>query len=76
MSEPVFITSRENTLLKELRKLSTDNTAYRKAGRYWVEGDHLCSAALQRGLQPAVLVVSESFWPSAPVEYALSLIHI
>ena len=29
MSEPVFITSRENTLLKELRKLSTDNTAYR-----------------------------------------------
>ncbi|WP_294767321.1 RNA methyltransferase [uncultured Rhodoferax sp.] len=70
MSEPVFITSRENTLLKELRKLSTDNTAYRKAGRYWVEGDHLCSAALQRGLQPAVLVVSESFWPSAPVEYA------
>ena len=74
MSEPVFITSRENALLKELRKLSTDNTAYRKAGRYWVEGDHLCSAALLRGLQPAVLVVSESFWPLAPVEYARAAI--
>lgn len=76
MSEPVFITSRENALLKELRKLSTDNTAYRKAGRYWVEGDHLCSAALQRGLQPAVLVVSESFWPLAPAEYARAAIKI
>ncbi len=74
MSEPVLITSRENVLLKELRKLSTDNTAYRKAGRYWVEGDHLCSAALLRGLQPAVLVVSESFWPLAPVEYARAAI--
>ena len=74
MSEPVFITSRENALLKELRKLSTENTAYRKAGRFWVEGDHLCSAALQRGLQPAVLVVSESFWPLAPVQYAQAAI--
>ena len=70
MSEPVLITSRENALLKELRKLSTDNTAYRKAGRFWVEGDHLCSAALQRGLKPSVLVVSESFLPLAHVEYA------
>ncbi|MBX9817000.1 MAG: RNA methyltransferase [Burkholderiaceae bacterium] len=74
MSEPVFITSRENALLKELRKLSTENTAYRKAGRFWVEGDHLCSAALQRGLQPVVLVVSESFWPLAPVQYAQAAI--
>jgi len=74
MSEPVLITSRENALLKELRKLSTDNTAYRKAGRFWVEGDHLCSAALHRGLQPAVLVVSESFWPLAHVEYARAAI--
>ncbi|HCX82358.1 MAG: rRNA methyltransferase [Curvibacter sp. RIFCSPHIGHO2_12_FULL_63_18] len=74
MSEPVFVTSRENALLKELRKLSTDNTAYRKAGRFWIEGDHLCSAALHRGLQPAALVVSESFWPLAPVEYARAAI--
>lgn len=74
MSEPVFITSRENALLKELRKLSTDNTAYRKAGRFWVEGDHLCSAALHRGLQPAVLVAAESFLPLAPAEYARAAI--
>jgi TrmH family RNA methyltransferase len=76
MSEPVIVTSRENALLKELRKLSTDNTAYRKAGRFWIEGDHLCSAALARGVVPSVLVVSESFMPLAPVEYAQAAIKI
>ena len=76
MAEPVFITSRDNALLKELRKLSTDNTAYRKSGRFWIEGDHLCSAALQRGIVPAVMVVSEAFWPLAPVEYAQAAIKI
>jgi TrmH family RNA methyltransferase len=62
MSDPVFVTSRDNPLLKELRKLAQDNSAYRKAGRFWIEGDHLCSAALQRGLQPTVAVYSETFW--------------
>ena len=61
------ITSRDNSFLKELRKLSTESTAYRKAGRVWLEGDHLCSAALVRGIQPAVAVFSESFWPLAGV---------
>jgi RNA methyltransferase, TrmH family len=70
MAEPQLITSRDNPLLKELRKLSTDNTAYRKVGRFWVEGDHLCSAALQRGVCPAIGVFSESFWPLARIEYA------
>jgi len=64
------ITSRDNPLLKELRKLHEDNTAYRKLGRYWVEGDHLCSAAIVRGLRPAIAVYSEDFWPKAPLEYA------
>ena len=40
------IASRDNPLLKELRKLAQGNTAYRKTGRFWIEGDHLCSAAL------------------------------
>ena len=74
MASPLFITSRDNPLLKELRKLAQDNAAYRKTGRYWIEGDHLCSAALQRGLKPAILVTSESFGPGAQVEYALAAI--
>lgn len=62
MSEPVFVNSRDNPWLKELRKVAQDNTAYRRAGQFWVEGDHLCSAALQRGLQPIAAVYSETFW--------------
>lgn len=66
----MHITSRDNPLIKEIRKLSTDSTAYRRHGRVWLEGDHLCRAALARGILPAVAVFSESFWPVAPVELA------
>jgi RNA methyltransferase, TrmH family len=59
------ITSRDNSLLKELRKLSADATAYRKLGRVWLEGDHLCRAALQRGWVPAIGIFAESQWPAA-----------
>ncbi|MEY4427270.1 MAG: hypothetical protein RL535_1568 [Pseudomonadota bacterium] len=64
----IHITSRDNTLLKELRKLSSEPTAYRKTGRVWLEGDHLCSAALNRGIEPVIAVFSESFTPSNPHE--------
>lgn len=74
MAEPLSVTSRDNPLLKELRKVAQDNTAYRKAGRFWVEGDHLCSAALARGVKPAVAVYSESFYPLAPAGYAQAAI--
>jgi TrmH family RNA methyltransferase len=64
------IGSRDNPLLRELRQLGRDSTAYRKTGRIWLEGDHLCRAALVRGLQPVLAVFSESFWPSVPVEWS------
>lgn len=70
--QPAFIHSRDNALLKDLRRLSQDSTAYRRQGRVWLEGDHLCSAALARGRAPAVAVFSESFWPLAPAQYALA----
>ena len=66
-SETINITSRDNPLLKELRKLSSEPTAYRKTGRVWLEGDHLCSAALLRGIKPSIAVFSESFMPIAAV---------
>jgi TrmH family RNA methyltransferase len=71
---PQHITSRDNAFLKDLRRLAQDNTAYRKQGRFWAEGDHLCRAALVRGVQPAVAVFSESYWPLAPVECAQAAI--
>lgn len=64
------VTSRDNPLIKELRKLSQDSTAYRKQQRVWLEGDHLCRAALARGLKPSIAVFSASFWPLAPAEWA------
>ena len=70
------IHSRDNAFVKDLRRLAQDSTAYRKQGRVWLEGDHLCSAALQRGVHPAVAVFSESFWPQAPEIYAQAAIKI
>ncbi|MGN8005636.1 TrmH family RNA methyltransferase [Acidovorax sp. 22279] len=69
-SSVTAIHSRDNTFVKDLRRLAQDTTAYRKQGRVWLEGDHLCRAALARGLRASVAVFSESFWPQAKVEYA------
>jgi len=70
-SVPVaHISSRDNPLIKVLRKLSGNSTAYRKQGQVWLEGDHLCRAALVRGLQPVLAVFSESFWLQAPEDLA------
>jgi len=68
------IASKDNAFLKDLRRLSQDSTAYRKQGRFWAEGDHLCRAALVRGVTPAIGVYSESYWPLAPVEWAKAAI--
>lgn len=64
------IHSRDNPFLKELRRLAQDSTQYRKQGRVWVEGEHLCEAARIRHMQPAVAVFSESFWHPALVDIA------
>lgn len=70
-SSPVTaIHSRDNAFVKDLRRLAQDTTAYRKQGRIWLEGDHLCRAATVRGLRPVISVFSESFWPLAQLEWA------
>ena len=50
------ITSKDNALLKRIRQLGRDGTAYRELGLVWLEGDHLIRAATQRGHQPEVVV--------------------
>ncbi len=72
MTAPVVqrITSRDNPLLKTLRRLTQDSSAYRKLGQVWVEGDHLCRAAHERGVQPLTAVFSESFWSQANAQWA------
>ena len=50
-------------------RLSQDSTAYRKLGQVWLEGDHLCRAALARGVKPEHAVFAESQWLNAPKEW-------
>jgi TrmH family RNA methyltransferase len=55
-SAPRAISSRDNPLLVRLRRLAQAPGAYRKLGQVWVEGEHLCAAALARDV-PVPLAV-------------------
>ena len=62
------VTSRHNDLFKDLRRLLADPAAYRKVGKVWLEGDHLCRALLERGRVPARAIVTESGWAQPALE--------
>lgn len=64
------ITSRDNPLVKELRRLAQDGAAYRKSGRVWIEGEHLCDAAQARGLKADIAVISDQKQHLAGMECA------
>lgn len=68
MSEFQYIESRDNPLLKRMRLLAQDNSAYRKFGQVWLEGDHLCRALLARGGRPLRAVFTEAGWQRAGPE--------
>ena len=48
MTRVTSITSREKELLVRLRRLASQPDAYRKLGKVWIEGEHLCAAYLER----------------------------
>jgi RNA methyltransferase, TrmH family len=56
-----LITSRDNPQVKHWKRLAQETTAYRKAEQFWLEGDHLCRAAIERGVRPLQVVMTESF---------------
>ena len=62
------VTSRHNDLFKDLRRLLAEPAAYRKLGRVWLEGDHLCRALLERGRAPVRAIVTESGWAAPALE--------
>ena len=64
-----FITSRDNPQLKAWRRLAQDTTAYRKAGQFWLEGDHLCRAATDRGILPLQIVLSASYFEAQGTQW-------
>jgi len=59
---PELITSKDNPLVKRLRALANDTTAYRRDGSVWLEGDHLLRALLARAEVPEVVVYTEAAW--------------
>lgn len=61
------ITSRDNPTLKALRLLLTDARKQRSSGRAVLEGPHLIAAALDHGVAPDLVVVSESALGNAEV---------
>lgn len=54
------LTSRDNPTFKSLRLLLTDARKQRASGKAVLEGAHLIAAALDRGVLPELVVVSES----------------
>ncbi len=62
MATVQLITSRDNPLIQRLRKHAQDSAAYRKLDEVWLEGDHLCSACLDRGVQAPLAVIADTAW--------------
>jgi len=65
-----LITSKDNPRLKTIRRLAQDSQSYRKLGLVWLEGDHLCRAALGRGVRPELAIFSESIWQASEFEWS------
>lgn len=72
---PEVIRSRANPKVKAWRELAQTHDAYRRLGRIWVEGDHLCRAALARGWRPLQTVFAESSWLAAPPDLRAAATH-
>lgn len=61
------ITSRDNPALKSLRALLTEARKQRASGQAVLEGPHLLAAALDHGLSPDLIVLSEGVRTDAEV---------
>ena len=62
MQHRPLITSRDNPLVQRLRRLLGEPAAYRREGVICIEGEHLCSAFVQRRGRPKLVVLAESAW--------------
>jgi TrmH family RNA methyltransferase len=54
------ITSRDNPLFKELRKLASSASARKQVSQTLLDGIHLCESYLENGLKPLRCIVSET----------------
>jgi RNA methyltransferase, TrmH family len=56
------ISSRDNPLLVKLRRALSSPAGYRRARQVWLEGDHLCRAALARGVPVPLALGTPEAW--------------
>lgn len=54
------LSSRDNPLLVRLRRQLRSPGGYRRSAQVWLEGEHLCRAALQRGWPLALVLATEA----------------
>ena len=67
---PQVIRSKDNASYKACVRLAAGPQRGPDGSReVWIEGEHLCEAALRTGPKGGRLVVSESYWPVASVKY-------
>jgi len=77
VSRIVSIASRDNPLLMRLRRLIRSPGAYRRDGRVWIEGEHLCGAWHAHRGEAAQAVISEAAWTEPALrELALSAAEV
>jgi TrmH family RNA methyltransferase len=55
------IQSKDNSLLKRIRGIQSGARAYSDASELWLEGEHLCSAAFDKGVELEHLVCTQSY---------------
>ncbi|WP_054022310.1 TrmH family RNA methyltransferase [Piscinibacter sakaiensis] len=68
---PREIRSRANPTYQRLRRLAHEPAAYRREGAVWLEGEHLCQEAVQRGRRARLAVIDEAAW-AQPARRALA----
>jgi RNA methyltransferase, TrmH family len=67
VNDPLRIRSRDNALLVKLRRLAQDGASCRRLDLLWLEGEHLCRAAVARRVPVAQALLSEAGWLSPPL---------
>ncbi len=59
-SSLVIIQSKDNPLIKRIRGIVSNARAYKDSNELWLEGEHLCSAAFDKGVQIEHLVCTQT----------------
>ncbi len=63
------IHSKDNQLIKKLRSLIAESRASKSVGELWLEGEHLCSAAFDKGVEVQHLICAASYLPELVTRY-------